>query len=169
MEPYLIFVSLGTHEQPFRRAIDFIRPLAADGQRLAIQHGTTPPDPTLPSTEWFEYMPFKQVVEAMTAADLVICHAGVGTIITALQSGHAPGVMARESRYGEHVDDHQHDIASRLAAEGLIRWIRSEGDVWGFRDNAACERRRSVIEVNRGLAVAVRSGTESRNPSGRGA
>jgi UDP-N-acetylglucosamine transferase subunit ALG13 len=125
----LIFLSLGTHQQPFLRALDLVEPLAQRGVELVVQHGSTSPRPGLPNVTWVELMPFDSVVEAMASADNVICHAGVGTIMTALQAGHTPVAIPRQARYGEHVDDHQLDIATRFAERSLVRCVTQETDL----------------------------------------
>jgi UDP-N-acetylglucosamine transferase subunit ALG13 len=125
----LILLSLGTHRQPFRRALDLIEPLALAGNAVMVQHGSTTPRPELPNVSWVELMPFEELVAQMRVASSIVCHAGVGTIMTSLQAGHTPVVIPRQAQYGEHVDDHQLDIAKRLAERGLVRCLISETDL----------------------------------------
>lgn len=129
LEPSLILLSLGTHQQPFPRALDLVEPLARGGVHLMVQHGSTSPKPEMPNTTWVEFISFQEVVDAMARADGVVCHAGVGTIVTALRAGHTPVVIPRRAHYGEHVDDHQLDIATRFAERSLIRCVTSETDI----------------------------------------
>lgn len=56
---------------------------------------------------------------AMADADLVVSHAGVGSALTALHAGRAPLLVPRRARFGEHVDDHQVQIARELTGRGL--------------------------------------------------
>jgi UDP-N-acetylglucosamine transferase subunit ALG13 len=56
----------------------------------------------------------------MRDAHVVVTHGGCGTIIQALRAGKVPVVMPRQRRCGEHVDDHQVELARALAAEGRI-------------------------------------------------
>jgi len=125
----LILLSLGTHQQPFPRALDFVEPLARGGEEVLIQHGATAPRPELPNTSWAEFMSFDELVEAMRGARGVVCHAGVGTIVTAIRAGHVPVVIPRRPELGEHVDNHQMDIASRYAERGLVRCVTAETDL----------------------------------------
>jgi UDP-N-acetylglucosamine transferase subunit ALG13 len=83
----------------------------------------------MPNTVWIEFMPYEEVVDTMAKADSVICHAGVGTIMTALKAGHTPVVIPRQAQHGEHVDDHQLDIATRFAERGLVRCVTIETDL----------------------------------------
>lgn len=125
----MILLSLGTHQQPFPRALDLVEPLARGGEELLIQHGATAPRPELPNTRWVEFMAFADLVEAMQGARGVVCHAGVGTIVTSIRAGHIPVVIPRRPDLGEHVDNHQMDIASRYAERGLVRCVTDETDL----------------------------------------
>jgi UDP-N-acetylglucosamine transferase subunit ALG13 len=60
-----------------------------------------------------------ELSSAMAAADLVIAHAGVGSALAAMQAGHCPVLIPRRRARGEHVDDHQLQLAAELAARGL--------------------------------------------------
>lgn len=56
---------------------------------------------------------------AISTADLVITHAGVGSALMSLGAGKRPLLVPRRARFGEHVDDHQALIADELAERGL--------------------------------------------------
>lgn len=128
-EPSLILLSLGTHQQPFARALDLVEPLARGGENLIIQHGSTAPKPEMPNTIWVEFMAFDALVDTLAKVDSLVCHAGVGTIMTALKTGHRPVVIPRLAKYGEHIDDHQLDIATRFAERGLVRCLTPQADL----------------------------------------
>ena len=115
----MIFVTLGTHEQPFERALDLVTPLAKRHD-VIVQHGHTPRRPSGPSVLWLGFAEYDEVVNLMDAACGVVCHAGTGTIMTALWLGKTPVVVPRLHRYGEHVDDHQLQIARAFADRGLV-------------------------------------------------
>lgn len=59
-------------------------------------------------------LPAHEMDQAMHEADVVIAHAGVGSSLAAIQSGHAPVLVPRRGHRGEHVDDHQQLIAAEL-------------------------------------------------------
>ena len=50
---------------------------------------------------------------------MVISHAGVGAAVTAIEAGKCPVLVPRLSRHGEHIDDHQTQIADELTRRGL--------------------------------------------------
>jgi UDP-N-acetylglucosamine transferase subunit ALG13 len=56
----------------------------------------------------------------MRRADAIVCHAGVGTIMTALSVGKHPVVLPRLAMYGEHVDDHQLQITRAFGERGVV-------------------------------------------------
>jgi UDP-N-acetylglucosamine transferase subunit ALG13 len=60
---------------------------------------------------------FKKTVES---ASVVIAHAGMGSIITALELGKRIIVMPRRAAFGEHRNDHQLATAKHFAEQGRI-------------------------------------------------
>jgi UDP-N-acetylglucosamine transferase subunit ALG13 len=151
----LILLSLGTHQQPFYRALDLVEPLAQRGEELVIQHGSTPPRLGMPNTTWTEFMAFEDLVDAIVRASSVVCHAGVGTIMTTLQVGHTPVVIPRQAQYGEHVDDHQLDIATRFAERGLIRCVTSETDLAPLLAPRSEDPRHAIGKGSRELRATI--------------
>jgi UDP-N-acetylglucosamine transferase subunit ALG13 len=55
----------------------------------------------------------------MRGADVVVAHAGVGTALAAFEVGKQPVLVPRRLAHGEHVDDHQIQIAGELGTRGL--------------------------------------------------
>jgi UDP-N-acetylglucosamine--N-acetylmuramyl-(pentapeptide) pyrophosphoryl-undecaprenol N-acetylglucosamine transferase len=163
----LILLSLGTHQQPFPRALDLIEPLADGETRVIIQHGSTPPRREAANVVWIDYMPYQEIVDAMTEAESVICHAGVGTIMTALKAGHTPVVIPRQAQYGEHVDDHQLDIADRFAGRGLIRRVTHETELAPLLVRRSDERGRLIGKGSADLRAAVADAVATGHRYGR--
>jgi UDP-N-acetylglucosamine transferase subunit ALG13 len=64
-------------------------------------------------------VPAAELALAIRDADIVISHAGAGSALTALEMGRFPVLVPRESAYGEHVDDHQKQVARELDRRGL--------------------------------------------------
>jgi UDP-N-acetylglucosamine--N-acetylmuramyl-(pentapeptide) pyrophosphoryl-undecaprenol N-acetylglucosamine transferase len=65
-------------------------------------------------------LPFAEIQMLLKDAEIVICHGGTGSFITALRQGCRVIAMPRLSGRGEHYDDHQFEISSAFAARGLI-------------------------------------------------
>jgi UDP-N-acetylglucosamine transferase subunit ALG13 len=112
----VIFVTVGTHHQPFSRLIEALAALPAE--ELVVQHGRAPAPPGVAYAA--PHMPFSDVVESMERADAVVTHAGVGSIFCARRAGHVPVVVPRQRRYREHVDDHQVELTRALAERGAV-------------------------------------------------
>jgi UDP-N-acetylglucosamine transferase subunit ALG13 len=112
----LIFVTVGTHHQPFRRLLDALD--ALDGDDLVVQYGPGEPPPGVAHAQ--AYMPFDEMLERFEEADVVITHAGVGSILCARRAGHLPLVVPRRHELGEHVDEHQAELTRALEARGKV-------------------------------------------------
>ena len=112
----MIFVTVGTHADPFQRLLDALAVL--DGSELVVQHGNGTPPPGIDQAEAF--MPFDRMLECFRAAEKVITHAGVGSILCASREGHVPLVVPRRPELGEHVDGHQAELTRALGARGSV-------------------------------------------------
>jgi UDP-N-acetylglucosamine transferase subunit ALG13 len=91
--------------------------------------------------------------------NLVFCHGGSGSLITALRAGCRVVAMPRRADLGENNDDHQREIVRTLAARGLVEVAEDAGDLEGAAKRAlAKEPQRAttdpaaLIERLRGLA-----------------
>lgn len=91
------------------------------------------------SIEVVEVLPFDQLKDILRRADLVICHGGTGSIITALQEGCRVVVIPRMFERGEHYDNHQWEIADTFASRGLVSVTKADDD---FAEALASARRR---------------------------
>ncbi len=114
----MILVTLGTDEHPFERALDAVDRLRP-AHELVVQHGHTPPRDWAGVT-WIDFVPFESLMTYMREADAIVCHAGVGTIMSVVSLGRRPVVISRLAAHGEHVDDHQLQIVAKLASRGFV-------------------------------------------------
>lgn len=112
----MIFVTVGTHHDPFERFLGALGQL--DASQLVVQYGPGTPPPGVARAE--AYLPFEEMLECFRAADKVITHAGVGSILCARRAGHTPLVVPRRHDLGEHVDEHQAELTRALAARGSV-------------------------------------------------
>jgi UDP-N-acetylglucosamine--N-acetylmuramyl-(pentapeptide) pyrophosphoryl-undecaprenol N-acetylglucosamine transferase len=112
----LIFVTVGTHHDPFQRLLDGLTKL--DPDELVVQCGPGNPPAGVARAE--AYLPFDEILALFREADKVITHAGVGSILCATREGHVPLVVPRRHDLGEHVDDHQSELTRALADRGGV-------------------------------------------------
>ncbi|TFV60106.1 UNVERIFIED_ORG: glycosyl transferase family 28 [Bacillus sp. AZ43] len=112
-----VVVTLGTAESlNFRRLVEALVPLL-EGREVLWQTGATDVS-GLPITGRGA-VPHRELTDAIATADLVIAHAGIGAAVTALEQGKVPLLIPRRVQYGEHIDDHQQEIAADLSTRGL--------------------------------------------------
>lgn len=116
----MIFVTVGTCE-PFERLMRAVETLDFD-ERVIVQRGLSRTTPG--NAEALDFVPYPQLVEFVREARVVVTHAGVGTVLTALLNGVKPVVVPRLEEHGEAVDDHQLELATRLERLGLVRAVR---------------------------------------------
>ena len=88
-------------------------------------------------------LPSAELRDAIEQADVVVSHAGTGSILTALSLGHKPIVVPRRAAHGEHVDGHQDDLAGYVEAEGLA--IVREADALTLDDLEEARRWRVTL------------------------
>jgi UDP-N-acetylglucosamine transferase subunit ALG13 len=122
----MILVTVGTNEQPFDRLVCAAAALGGD-EPLVVQHGSS--RAPRGRGEWVDFLPFGALEVHARAARVVVCHAGVGSIVLARRSGRRPIVMPRRHRLGEAVDDHQVALAQRLAAAGLVTVVEDSDEL----------------------------------------
>lgn len=117
--PLRVLVSLGTIK-PYRfdRIIDALTPALSSLDSVVWQLGVTHRK-DLPG-EVCDQLDAESFASHSQKADVVVTHAGVGTLMSLLDLGKKPLVMARRSAYGEHVDDHQLQVTEKLASLGLV-------------------------------------------------
>lgn len=110
-------VTLGTTESyGFRRMLDAAAPLLA-GADVLWQTGMT--DVAGLRIDARKSVPHPEMLAAVARADVVVAHAGTGAALTALEAGLCPVLVPRLARHGEHVDDHQEQVAAELDGRGL--------------------------------------------------
>jgi UDP-N-acetylglucosamine transferase subunit ALG13 len=113
------FVSVGNATQPFSRLLDEVARLALTLPRpVIVQHGETPFLPDV--CKVISFVEMSEFERLVAEAELLILHAGAGSLIHAIRAGKVPVVMPRRAEYGEHVDDHQIEFARALAAAGRV-------------------------------------------------
>lgn len=116
----MIFATVGTHQDPFERMIAGLEALPGRGD-LVVQYGYARPPEGVGRA--VDFMPFEEMEANFAAAEAVITHAGVGSILCARRAGHLPIVVPRFKELGEHVDDHQVELTRALAERGEVEAV----------------------------------------------
>lgn len=116
----LMFVTVGA-TLPFNRMVETVAQLKAAGQipeAVIIQTGVGGCFPT--GIETYETLTFDRMQSYLRDAEIVVCHGGTGSLVTALREGCRVIVMPRQFERGEHYDNHQSEITRAFVARNLI-------------------------------------------------
>lgn len=112
----MIFVTVGTHEQPFDRLVKYVDELKGMGfiqENIVIQTGFSKYEPKF--CEWKKLYPYQDMIKYVAEARIVITHGGPSSFIMPLQIGKIPIVVPRQKQFDEHVNDHQSEFAKAVA------------------------------------------------------
>ncbi len=115
----MIFVTVGTHQQPFVRLVEALAALPSE--ELVVQHGPAPAPAGVAKA--VPFLSFPEMLDNFDRADVVVTHAGVGSILLATNAGHVPIVVPRLKERGEHVDDHQVHLINELERDNRVKVV----------------------------------------------
>ncbi len=156
----MIFVTVGTHEQPFDRLIKYMDKWALDhDEEVIMQTGYTNAPKNCKSGKIFEQEEF---LDLISRARIVITHGGPCCFTKVLKYGKIPIVVPRRHKLGEHVDDHQVDIAHEVEKRYdniiVVDDINELGKVIDDYDRLTENMSRTSIEFNNGKFCKALSG-----------
>ena len=117
----MILVTLGTQDKPFNRLLDAVQKEIDKGNikdRVVVQAGCTKYESN--DMEIFDLIPMDEFDRLLDECDLLITHGGGGTIIGGLKRDKKVIAIPRVEKYGEHVDDHQKEIAESFSEMNYI-------------------------------------------------
>jgi len=131
----MIFVTVGT-QLPFDRMVRVVDSWAHLRKRGDVFAQTGP-------TQWrpthIQSVPFLAADECyrrIRDASLIVAHAGMGSILTALELGKPIVVMPRRASLNEHRNDHQLATAKWFLAQGRIAVAMDEEELMARLDEA---------------------------------
>lgn len=133
-----ILVTVGTTEYSFARLINRLVEIIPDHVEVVWQTGDT--DVSDLGIEGQKLMPSHELVAETRKADVVISHAGAGTLFNCLDLGQVPVYVPRRGDRGEHVDDHQTELAQWAHDAGLAITVDAAAVTWDDIELAASRR-----------------------------
>lgn len=113
---FLIFVTVGTHEQPFDRLVEYMDNMKRNQlltEEVVIQTGYSMYEPQY--CVWQKLFPYQKMIQLVDKARIVITHGGPSSFIMPLQMGKIPIVVPRQKLYHEHINDHQVNFTQEVA------------------------------------------------------
>ncbi|PCJ62780.1 MAG: beta-1,4-galactosyltransferase [Candidatus Hydrogenedentota bacterium] len=124
----MIYGTVGTMHKDFARFIRALDEFAKQtDEEVVIQTGL---DSTVPEhADHFDFRSRDEVLELQRNARVIVTHAGIGSVIDALQCGISLIVVPRLKRYGEHNNDHQLDLARAVERRGWGKLLLDTADL----------------------------------------
>ena len=130
----MIFLTVGT-DLPFDRMVKVVDRWARENGRrdvfAQIGEGGWEPD----YIRFANFLQPLEFVEHFKLASVIISHAGMGTILSALHYGKPILVMPKRASLGEHRSEHQTATARRMMEFGGVNVAFDEGELLGCLDH----------------------------------
>lgn len=122
----MIFVTVGT-DLPFNRLVQAVDAWAGKTGRQDVfaQIGATPWRPK--HIRWQAFLEPQEYRHHFSSAHVIVSHAGMGTILSALQFGKPILIMPRRAALREQRNDHQLATARHFAASGKVTVAIDDG------------------------------------------
>lgn len=135
----MIFLTIGTHE-PFDRLVRAVDAwcLATGRQEEVFGQVTAPrPGGHVPQHfRWVSRLSPADYADQVARADLLVSHAGMGSILTALHLGKPIVIMPRRGHLRETRNDHQFTTVQRLGRRPGIHVAADETELPAVLDHA---------------------------------
>ena len=114
--PVKILVTVGT-QFPFDRLIPMVDTWAAERpeKKDSVLMQTGPGGVQPQHTQYTEFLSPEEYRVAIESAEVLVAHAGIGSILTALESGLPVIIVPRRFDLGEHRNDHQSSTAREFS------------------------------------------------------
>ena len=156
----MIFVTVGTHEQPFNRLIKAVDELKRDGvitEDVMMQTGFSTYEPRY--CKWSKLISYQDMVKNVENARIVITHGGPASFIMPLQIGKTPIVVPRQHKFEEHINDHQVEFAinvvERIGTIILVEDIEKLGKIITEYDEIVSGMRHRMCSNNKNFCVKL--------------
>lgn len=116
----------GTQKQSFHRLWQQLQPVLSSGDWI-IQAGHNSWSSERSNVQVIDFVEQEQLQHWIEEADLIITHAGAGSMLQALYYHKRIIAIPRLAKYGEHVNDHQLELALKFEHLGYLK-VLTEAD-----------------------------------------
>ena len=117
----MVFITLGTQGNQFPRCLQMVEELIDmlhPGHEFIAQIGNT--EYKSNKIKVLEYVSETEFKRLIGEADVVITHAGSGSLFNAIKQGKKTIAVARLKKYKEMLNDHQTELVKKLSDDGYI-------------------------------------------------
>ncbi|MEM7092953.1 MAG: glycosyltransferase [Actinomycetota bacterium] len=127
-EPRHIVVTVGTTDYCFRRLIERLVAIMPSDAEVFWQVGNS--DVSELGIDAVAIVDSEELRARIEAADVVVTHAGAGSLLQCLEAGKVPVYVPRLGRHDEQVDDHQVELADWAGQAGLAIRVDASTVSW---------------------------------------
>ncbi len=125
----MIFITVGTEKFPFDRLLRAIHRAKEEGRikdEVYAQTGSSVG--SYPLFLCRKFYDLDEQMKMVKEADIVVAHAGIGSMLLCSSLGKVPVFFPRQSSLGEHFDDHQMELAQKVGSLGkaLVAFTEDE-------------------------------------------
>jgi UDP-N-acetylglucosamine transferase subunit ALG13 len=148
----MIFATVGT-QLPFSRLLSALDEWAGRNPQTRVVAQTGAASEHFSHIETVRTLTREAFLDQVRRADLVVAHAGMGSILSAAELGKRVVIMPRRAELGEHRNDHQRDTAEKMGALSNVSVAETADALWARLD-AELERA-SQPQLEEGEASAA--------------
>lgn len=123
----MIFCTIGT-QAPFDRLLKIIDEIAPALSEEVIAQ-TYKSELHFKNIRTVEFLPPTEFNEIFMSARLIVAHAGMGTIVSALKAEKPIIIFPRKASFGEHRNEHQLATAEKMQALGYVYTAYTEDEL----------------------------------------
>lgn len=117
----MLFIVVGTQKFQLNRLLKAVDGLVADGRLREPVFAQIGNSDYIPENYEFErFLPPDVFEEKIRQCDVLVTHGGVATIMAGVKNKKPVIVFPRLAVFGEHVDDHQCEIAEAFSQAGYV-------------------------------------------------
>ncbi|MEC8554283.1 MAG: glycosyltransferase [Planctomycetota bacterium] len=145
-EPKSVFVTVGT-QCPFPRLVQAIDEWAGLNPHVKIFAQTAEHDAHYANIDAAAFMQPEQYMQAFADSDIIVAHAGIGTILNALESEKPIVILPRKAKLGEHRNEHQHATASRFRTFPGVTVIDAENELGDAMLRSLCNASPAAVRM----------------------
>jgi beta-1,4-N-acetylglucosaminyltransferase len=120
---FIILVTVGNSQWDFSRLVSKMDAIARDiTEDVVMQIGSSKLIPK--NAKYFRFVPKEEMDRLHDEARVVVSHAGIGSILTAIDYKKPLIIVPRMSIFNEMIDDHQSEISKELEKQQgiLVIW-----------------------------------------------
>lgn len=132
----MIFIAVGTQKFQLNRLLKSVDLLVQDGkitETVVAQRGHSDYIPQ--HYDSVDFMTTSEFEECIKECDILITHSGVSTIVSGLLMKKPIIVYPRSAALGEHVDDHQLEIAQSFVEQNYVMLCGPNDDLGATLEN----------------------------------